>query len=95
LAGLLETGNYHHNWDMGVALLDSALEGKAPPFSEWPTGEDAAAQFQSAADLASLGSGLTTAHGCFAPGSGPVAILPIWYKPGLVRAALADSMRTE
>ena len=70
LAGLFETSNYHHNWDMGIAILQSALAGKSLAFSKWPTGEDAAALFQSVADPASLGPGMTTAHGCFAPGSG-------------------------
>jgi len=90
LAGQLETGNYHHDWDIGIAMLQSAINRKSPPFSAWPTRDEAAAQFQSAADLASLGPGLTTTHGCFASGSGRVAILPLWYRPDLVRSAVAE-----
>jgi tetratricopeptide (TPR) repeat protein len=90
LAGQLETGNYHHDWDMGIAMLQSAIDDKSPPFSAWPTREEAAAQFQTAADLASLGPGLTTTHGCFPSGSGGVAILPLWYRPDAVRSAVAE-----
>jgi hypothetical protein len=90
LAGLLETQNYHHGWEPGMALLRGALDAKPPlpAGTEWP---------QVLHDLEGLGlaaqAGLfRSSYGCFASGRGSVSMPDEWFAPERVEKAVREAM---
>lgn len=88
-AGLLETKDYHHDWQLGMYILASALE-KRPAIPPKPSSEQMT--WSDVREILTLQSGpLGADHGCFTTGGDRVAIIPLWYRPEVVLSAVRGS----